>query len=366
MFDAIKSLLDSGIINEDTRVAINEAWETKLNEAREQIRAELREEMASRYEHDKKVMVEALDKMVTENLTSEIEEFAAEKKAVVEDRVRFKAHIMESAGRFDNFMVKQLAKEIQELREDRRRSTEGFKVLESFIVRALADEIREFAQDKQEVVETKVKLVSAAREKLAELERRFIARNSRLVQETVSSNLKAELTQLKEDIQVARENMFGRRIFESFASEFSLTHLNENKEIKKLRKALEDQTRILEGFKNEIDNKEKLVESKDREIKIIKESTERKEIMSELLKPLIREKAEVMNQLLETVQTDRLKFAFEKYLPAVLNNSAVARTDKKVLAESRVEVTGDKTAKQSQTSNSDTNVIDLKRLAGLK
>ena len=124
MFDAIKSLLDSGIINEDTRTAISEAWETKLNEAREQIRAELREEMASRYEHDKKVMVEALDKMVTDNLSAEIEEFAAEKKAVVEDRVRFKNHMLESAGRFDSFMVKNLAQELQELREDRRRSTD--------------------------------------------------------------------------------------------------------------------------------------------------------------------------------------------------------------------------------------------------
>ncbi len=105
MFDALKPLLDSGIINEDTRTAINEAWETKLNEAREQIRAELREEMAQRYEHDKSVMVEALDKMVTENLKAEIEEFAVEKQAIVEDRVRVKNHMLESASRFNDFMV---------------------------------------------------------------------------------------------------------------------------------------------------------------------------------------------------------------------------------------------------------------------
>ena len=40
MFDAIKPLLESGIINEETSQAINEAWESKLNEAREQVRAE--------------------------------------------------------------------------------------------------------------------------------------------------------------------------------------------------------------------------------------------------------------------------------------------------------------------------------------
>ena len=59
MFDAIKPLLESGIVNETTAQAINEAWEVKLNEAREQVRMELREEFAQKYEHDKNVMVEA-------------------------------------------------------------------------------------------------------------------------------------------------------------------------------------------------------------------------------------------------------------------------------------------------------------------
>jgi hypothetical protein len=74
MLTAIKPLLDSGIINEDTQAAITEAWESQINEAREQVRAELREEFATRYTHDKQVMVEALDKMATESLTAELNE----------------------------------------------------------------------------------------------------------------------------------------------------------------------------------------------------------------------------------------------------------------------------------------------------
>ena len=53
MLDAIKPLLDSGIINEETQASITEAWEKQVNEARESIRAELREEFATRYDHDK-------------------------------------------------------------------------------------------------------------------------------------------------------------------------------------------------------------------------------------------------------------------------------------------------------------------------
>ena len=94
MLTAIKPLLDSGIINEDTQAAITEAWESQINEAREQVRAELREEFAGRYTHDKQVMVEALDKMVTESLTAELNEFANEKQALAEDRVKFKRHMV--------------------------------------------------------------------------------------------------------------------------------------------------------------------------------------------------------------------------------------------------------------------------------
>ena len=112
MLDAIKPLLDNGIINEDTQQAIAEAWESRITEAKEQVRAELREEFAQRYQHDKQVMVEALDKMVTESLTAELSEFADEKKQLAEDRVKFKTHMVESAGKFNNFMTAKLAEEI--------------------------------------------------------------------------------------------------------------------------------------------------------------------------------------------------------------------------------------------------------------
>jgi hypothetical protein len=364
MFDAIKPLLDSGIINEETRNAINEAWETKLVEAREQVRAELREEFAGRYEHDKKVMVEALDKMVTESLTAELSEFASEKQAVVEDRVKFRSHMMESAGRFNEFLVKKLAEEIQELRKDRKIQAENVQRLEQFVIKALSEEIKEFSADKQAVVETKVRLVANAKEKIAELQQKFIKRSAALVQETVTSNLKSELTQLKEDVQLARENMFGRRIFEAFASEFGVTHLNENKEIRKLQAKVSEQVSIIESARKIVKQKDQIVESKDRELRIIKESTDRKEKLAEMLTTLNKEKSSVMSQLLENVQTDKLQSAFEKYLPAVLNNSVVKKSEKAVLSESRVEITGDKSAKATAKAD-DTNVIELKRLAGL-
>ena len=365
MFDAIKPLVDSGIINEDTKQAISEAWESKLNEAREQLRAEIREEFAGRYEHDKSVMVEALDKMVTESLQAEIQEFAEEKTQLAADRVRFNKRMSESAGKFDKFLVGKLSEEIKELRKDRKVQKESIARLEKFVIKALSEEIKEFAKDKQDVVETKVRLVAEAKGKLEQLQQQFVAKSAALVKESVANKLESELTQLKEDIQVARENNFGRRLFEAFASEFAITHLNENKQIAELSKEVAKQKQAVAEAKAAAAEKAKLVESKDHELKVIKESQERQQTLNDLLKPLNKEKQAVMRDLLESVQTAKLQTAYEKYLPAVLNNASQPKGEKQMVVESRKEVTGNKSAKVSAEIDN-TNVIEIKRLAGLK
>jgi len=363
MLDAIKPLLDSNLITEKTRQEINEAWESKLNEAREQARAELREEFAQRYEHDKSVMVEALDKMVTEGLASEIQSVAAEKAQLVEDRVKFQSKMKESAQKFNSFMVSKLAEEIGELRKDRMMHTEGLQKMENFMVHALAREIQEFAQDKRDVVETKVRLVREAREKLETLKTRFVKESAEKMSQAVSRHLKSELNQLQEDIKIARENSFGRRIFEAYAAEFGATHLNEKAEVRKLYSALQNKDQQLAEAIKLSEKARAVVESKERELRVIKESNERETTMRELLSPLNREKADVMRNLLESVQTSRLKNAFEKYLPAVLEDRSVKA--KPVITESVSAVTGDKTVPKQTTEEDRSNVIDLKRLAGL-
>jgi Skp family chaperone for outer membrane proteins len=167
---------------------------------------------------------------------------------------------------------------------------------------------------------------------------------------------------------MARENMFGRRLFEAFASEFAVTHLNENKEIRKLQAIVAEKNQKLQEATQVVKKASVIVESKEKEIRIIKESAERKETMSKLLKTLNTEKAAIMGELLESVQTPKLQSAFDKYLPAVLNNSAVkSATQKVALTESVKEVTGDKSAKKNAVvQQADTNVVELKRLAGLK
>jgi len=362
MLDVIKPLLDSDLINEETRKDIQEAWASKLEETKDQVRAELREEFAQRYEHDKSNMVEAIDRMVTEGLTTELQEVKAEKAQLAEDRVKFNSSMKENANKFNDFMVTKLAEEIKDLRQDRQQQSATVTKLEAFVVEALAKEIKEFAQDKQDVVETKVKLVAEARQKLEELKTKFVTESSEKMTNVVAKHLKAELSQLQEDIKVARENSFGRKIFESFASEFAGTHLNENAEIRKLMSAIEEKNQQLEEATNALNETKQLVESKEQDIRIIKDSNERTAKLDELLSPLNDEKAEVMRNLLESVQTKKLDATFNKYLPAVLNENVVK--SKTTLTESVKEVTGDK-SKPVEAKEEDSQVIDLRKLAGL-
>jgi hypothetical protein len=366
MFDAIKPLLESGIVTEDTAKAINEAWESKLNEAREQVRMELREEFAQKYEHDKNVMVEALDKMVSESLASEIQEFQTERQSMNEDRVKAQSKLRENAQRFNEFMTTKLAEEIRELRADRQTQMEARSKLEQFVVHALSREIKEFETDKRAVVEAKVKLVAEAKQQLDALKARFIAESAKKLSSSVSRHLKGEISQLKEDIQGAQENAFGRRLFEAFAAEFSATHLNEKAETRKLLARLEQREQQLAESIHIAKQTQRLVESKEREVRIIKESNVRERTMAELLGTLNEDKAEVMKNLLESVQTPKLKGAFEKYLPAVLNTTNKSQAPKKQMMTESVEVTGDKSAVKTQVDTQERdNVIDIKRLAGL-
>jgi hypothetical protein len=198
------------------------------------------------------------------------------------------------------------------------------------------------------------------------LKARFVAESAKKLSAAVAGQLKGEIGQLKEDIKVAKENNFGRKIFESFAGEFSVTHLNDKAETRKLMQKLEEKDRQLAESITQINNAKKLVESKEREVRIIKESNIREKTMSGLLSTLNEEKAAVMQNLLESVQTPKLQAAFDKYLPAVLNTGAVKKSTKTSLTESTItEVTGDKAAKQEVDMEQRDNVIDIKRLAGL-
>ncbi len=363
MLDIVKQLFENNVISEEIKSEIESAWQTRIQENRDQVTAELREEFAQKYEHDKSAMVEAVEAMLADRLQSELGELAEDRQGLIEARAKYAKKMKDDSKAMESFVLNNLQKEISELREDRKAVAANVAKLESFIVDALAKEIAEFHTDKKDLAETKVRLVRESKSKFEALKKDFITKSSLMVAETVAKGLKSEMTQLREDIEAARKNDFGRRIFESFASEYAASHLNEKSETAKLLKVVKQKEAELEEAAKIVAETQKLVENKESELRIAKDISVRKEVMSELLGPLSGEKREVMGNLLESVQTEKLRTAFDKYLPAVMNGGTPA---KKVLSEAK-EITGDKVQAQPIGGEEKTaEIFDIRRLAGLK
>jgi len=362
MFEALKTLFENNVISSDVKAEIEQAWETRITENREQVTQQLREEFAQRYEHDKAVMVEAMDRLMTDQLREEIAQFVEDRMQLGEAKAKMVLKAKKDAKAMKEFVVRQLAAEVRELHEDRMDTANKFKKLEQFVVEALAQEIAEFYTDKQELAETKVRLVREGREAFAQLKSQFIKRAASLVESAVDQTLTKEISQLKEDIEAARQNDFGRKLFEAFANEYQSSYLSERSETGKLLKVIDMKDIELAKAKNDAIAAAQLAESKEREIRALVESRERQEVMQELLAPLAKDQKAIMRELLESVQTTKLRTSFEKYLPSVVAGDAPQK--RKALVEAK-EVTGNKIP--NSVSSSDDGIIStMIHLAGIK
>ncbi len=365
MLDAFKKLFESGMISEEVKAEVETAWNSKLQETRDQLTAELREEFAQRYEHDRSAIIEGLDAMIGERMEAEVAEFVADKQSLAEAQAQYEAKMTKDSKVLESFVVQNLAKELSEFQSDRQKVAENFAKLEAFVIEALASEIKEFAEDKKDLAETKVRLVREAKDKFAEIKQTFITRSAAIVENAVTNNLTKEIGQLREDIDQARENHFGRKIFEAFSTEYMSSYVNEKSTTARLLKIVDKKEAELAEAQKAVAEAQALVESKEREARVNKDLMERAAVMQELLAPLSGDKKAVMNQLLESVQTPKLSVAFDKYLPAVMEGKAQqTKAPKQALNES-TEVTGDKPTKITAEAGID-NLIDIRKLAGLK
>ena len=363
MLDALKQLFENNVISGEIKESIEAAWEAKITENREQVAQQLREEFAQKYEHDKNTMIEAVDRMVTDGIASEISEFLEDRKSLAEMKVKYAKKMTENANVLNKFVSRQLASEVRELHEDQMVMANKFGKLEQFVVEALAQEIAEFYQDKQDLAETKVRLIREGKEQLKKVKEQFVQRAATMVDNVVNESLRTELTALKEDIDSARRNDFGRKLFEAFASEYQTSYLSEKSETAKLLKVIDMKEMAIAEAQQEAEEAKSLVESKKAEIAALKEAQERTKIMNQLLAPLNTEQKVIMNELMESVKTSKLVESFDKYLPAVVAGKAPQK--KQALVEAK-EITGNKVSNSNRSSDEDNNIYDIRRLAGLK
>jgi hypothetical protein len=299
MDEILQKLLSSELLSEDAKAEISTQWEASV----EQYKTTVREEVAM-------------------EVRAEIaEQWANERDALIES--------------IDTYVTTKLEEEIEELKLD----VERFRDLEAEYAERIVEEKHAMAEQLSQELDQLVDKIDAFFE----------------------LRLQEEFLELREDLEVVKQNEFGRKIFEAFATEFNMSYVDEDStqsQLKAVSEKLEDAENTIAALEEE-------------NAKVVRESK-----MEKILAPLSGRKREQMQFVLSGVDTDKLEEAFNNFIGRVLkednrSDSSEAeeqRAQQRMLRESArsVVVTGDESSETHSVQESEGDkYAHLKKLAGM-
>lgn len=292
MDEILQKLLQSELLSEETRAEIFEQWNTAVDAFKTQVREET--SMAVRAELAEQWIVER-DELVT---------------------------------KVDSFVADALIKEMTELKAD----IERFRDLEAEYAEKLVEEKHKLAEEVASELDQLVDKIDAFFE----------------------VRLASELDELKEDIEVVKQNEFGRRIYEAFASTFAIAHVDEDSVASKLKIA---EAKLADAEKA-------LASSEEHRLAMVRESK-----LEKLLASLTGKKREQMEMVLKNVETDRLEESYKFFIGRILKEDvalAATLTEGTVNKKTTV-VTGNTPVETAAApAQIDEGLAKLQRLAGIK
>jgi hypothetical protein len=367
----LQTLLEKVVLSEETKEALSAAWNKRVSEVREETSAELREEFAGRFEHDKKTLVSAMEKFLTDRISAETASLVDGQKKLAEERIAFGKKVDGASEKFMKFIAGKLAEEIKEFKGERAVVAEKLAKTEKFIIHRLAEELKEYEGSKTKLIEERVAVESEKKAAIEDAKKTFIEKASSLAEKVISEGLRAEFTQLREELAEARKTTFGRKLFEAFVAEYASHFFNESEEVKKFESKIQELYGQLTDATKTIETKDAELSEAQKRVRMTNELVERKNIMNDLLSPLNKEKKAIMSKLLESVETRKLADSYKKFLPSVLG---VHETEEKVTLtettsgdealshEGKRVVDGNRPAKEE---TEDSQIVELRNLARL-
>jgi hypothetical protein len=283
---------------------------------------------------NKLLQSELLSEETRAELSASVETFKTQVREEVSGQVRLELAEQwagerdELISKVDAFVAEALTKEITELRGD----IDRFRDLEA-----------EYAE---KLVEEKHKLAAEVATELDGLVDK--------IDQFFEMRLQAEMEELKEDLAVVKQNEFGRKIFEAFASTYGESYVDEDAVQSKLTVA---EAKLASAQSALADREEKLN-------KMVREAK-----MEQVLSPLTGKKREQMAMVLRNIETARLEESYKFFIGRVLKEEAAPAqvvTEARSAAKTTV-VTGEPAATivESQGAKT-TDLANLRRLAGIK
>jgi hypothetical protein len=294
MDEILQKLLQSELLSEETKAEISAQWTSSVDTFKTQVREEVSNEVRLQ---------------LSEQWLSEREELIA---------------------KVDAFVAEAMTKEVAELKGD----IERFRDLEA-----------EFAE---KLVEEKHKLAGEVASELDQLVDKIDA--------FFEMRLSAEMEELKEDLDVVKQNEFGRSIFEAFVSEYAKSYVDE----------ASVQTKLSVTESKLVDAEKRLNESEEKIAKMVREAK-----MESVLSTLTGKKREQMAMVLKNVDTDRLEESYKFFIGRILKEGEAAPVAQltegaKPAEAATIVVTGDKPADAPAKAVVNESLQQLKRLAGIR
>lgn len=280
MNELLSKILSESVLSEESKKEVVAAFETAINEAKELASAEARVETEAKLN----------------------EQYIYERDLLIES--------------IDQQIQEQLKIELAEFAEDVSR----FRDLEA-----------EFAE---RLVEAKLELKDQLQSELGQL--------AEAAEAVIELQLRAELTELKEDIDHSLQNSFGRKVFEAFASEFKALGVAEDSE--------SAEARVVEANEALATSLQALEEAQTAYAAL-----ERTVKLDEVLSPLTGRTRSVMEAILRGVETKNLQESYNTYISRVLRESVDNSSEK----EDEVLKEGEAGAKVTSGIVKDGNVEDI-------
>ena len=251
----------------------------------------------------------AAERLTIRRDTQEMNESSARQTKAVADRMA------QFGDRATQIIGETLRDEIGELAADMRQERRRMRIMESKVETFISDEISSQVaalEEERQGLESSRRLVERDRRKVLESARReFLADAGHRVSEFVERVLREEIEEMRVDIAAARENEFGRRIFEAVAAEFRTSIFNEESQ-------MSDYENEIVALQEEVRKRDGAIARRDREIA----EGERRLVVSELTAPLSSKQRKLMEKLLEGVPTEELEGKFSECIKDVLESGA--------------------------------------------
>lgn len=157
---------------------------------------------------------------------------------------------------------------------------------------------KEIAELKEDVEHARTLEIRYA-EKLEEFKEEYANKLNEAMESKIGSLVEGEVKELKEDLDRAKEDNFGREIFEAFRHTFDRFGISEDMQELKAK---------MDATQKELAEAQKESARLQREMKV-----------NELLEGLSGKKANVMRTILENVSTDKLEARYNETIDSVLN-----------------------------------------------